>query len=234
MKAIIFVGEQMSVEVEGVDTKELFRQIGQLQEVFGNTVCGLCGGKAVPSFRMAQEFSYYEMRCTNSKGCGARLAMGQAKKANQLFPTRKLTPTGKPDWQNGAEGFHGGWTKYRGDLEGVNDSAASAERGDAYEGQVEQHGAPTPTITHHPAAEITPPNNAPVKRPITDYTAIEIRDGLIKKELQLVNAGQCARGALVAIAFAAIGGFKDPMTPIQKKAVSDAAASYIKSRTKGK
>lgn len=121
MKAIIRT-KHLSIEAEGSDVKELFAQIGKIQEILAEPDCGLCGSENIRfNCRTVDENKYYEMICTD---CGATLSFGQRKRGNELFPKRKLNREGKPDMETGTFGKHRGWTKYRGNVNDTDDAEA--------------------------------------------------------------------------------------------------------------
>lgn len=78
---------RISVEVEGKDNKDIFRQLSVFQEIFEHRVCGACEGERIRfSVREVQGNTYYELKCMD---CGATLAFGQKKADGSLFPKRK-------------------------------------------------------------------------------------------------------------------------------------------------
>ena len=103
------------VSQEGDNIKEAITGLVEsgAMEILSNNKCGVCGGEDVlPLMREVLDpedkkgkatFKYFEMRC-QSKGCWARLALGQKKTDNQLFPKKKD--------DNGNYLPNGGWEKY--------------------------------------------------------------------------------------------------------------------------
>ena len=119
MKATIKLNNIL-VEVEAEKQNELFSQLAQVSEIFGESKCGLCGGTAIkPTVRHVtsgkKTYDYYEWVCLN-QACRAKLSLGQNLEGDTLFPKRKLDPKGKPDSENGKYGKHNGWSKYRGEM----------------------------------------------------------------------------------------------------------------------
>ena len=113
-----------TVEIEGQNVKDLFRQIASLSEIFNEEKCGQCGGTEIrPNTRTVEKnkknYEYFEMVCLNPK-CRARLSFGQKADGSGIFPTRKLDANGKPDRENGSYGQHNGWSKYRGESKDEN------------------------------------------------------------------------------------------------------------------
>lgn len=87
MKAKYKVGDKLEFELDGAGQKELFKEIANIQEVFGETKCGICGSENIKFIvRVVDDNEYYELRCMD---CGAILSYGQHKKGGTLFPKRK-------------------------------------------------------------------------------------------------------------------------------------------------
>jgi hypothetical protein len=101
MKATFYVNETLKFEIEDSAQTGLFEQLAEISEVFSNDTCGHCGGKATFRVREVDENKYFEMWCPS---CYAKLAFGQNKKGNTLFPKRK-DKEGKYLDKNG-------WVKY--------------------------------------------------------------------------------------------------------------------------
>lgn len=110
MKAFLNVGP-LQFEVEAKSQKEMFKSLAEIQEVFAEDRCGLCGENNLKfSVRLVKDDNeYYEMVCLN---CGGKLSFGQTKKGEKLFPIRKVTDDGKPDRKEGKWGKHRGWYKF--------------------------------------------------------------------------------------------------------------------------
>lgn len=89
MKIKVKVSPSVIVEAEGDKQTDLFEEIAQLQEVFGQEKCGKCGGTDLRYVvREVDDNKYFELRCKNIK-CRASLAFGQHKKGGSLFPKIK-------------------------------------------------------------------------------------------------------------------------------------------------
>ena len=125
MKAVVNT-KRGAIEVEGDDQAELFKAMAQVQEVFDEVKCGLCGCTNIRQVvrKNKDEEEFYEYQCqgiidNKEKGtkerCKAYLALGQNKKGGGLFPIRALDEKGKPDRATGKFGRHNGWTRYRGE-----------------------------------------------------------------------------------------------------------------------
>lgn len=92
-------------EIEGATTKDLFRQIAILDEVFSEPSCGICECPYHFVVRTVQANEFYELRCVNEK-CRARLEFSQTKQGGGLFPRRKDP--------HGNRLPHDGWNIYTG------------------------------------------------------------------------------------------------------------------------
>lgn len=117
MQATIkLAGGARLIQVEGETQADLFEQMAQAYEVFGETCCGLCGTTNIrPVLRVVDKYRFYEYQC-EEQGCRAKLTFGQSQDVKgALFPKRKLLDNGKPDLKEGHYGEHRGWTRYRGD-----------------------------------------------------------------------------------------------------------------------
>lgn len=87
MRASYKVSDKLQFEVEGEGQKEIFKELAAIQEIFGETKCGVCGSENIKFVvRAVDDNEYYELRCMD---CGAVLAFGQHKKGGTLFPKRK-------------------------------------------------------------------------------------------------------------------------------------------------
>jgi len=94
--------QRITVEVEGDSQRDLFSEIGKVQEVFEQDTCGKCGNDDVKFVvRTVDDNQYHELRCVS---CGARLSFGANKKGGGLFPKRK---DGEGNWLP-----DGGWVKW--------------------------------------------------------------------------------------------------------------------------
>jgi hypothetical protein len=70
------------------EQKEIFRQVAQIQEVFEEEACGVCGTDLRYVVRVVEGNQFPELVCQNQK-CRAKLAFGQNKKGGTIFPKRK-------------------------------------------------------------------------------------------------------------------------------------------------
>jgi|TARA_R100001163_G_C5066306_1_gene204690 DNA-directed RNA polymerase subunit RPC12/RpoP len=103
MKAKYKVGDKLEFELDGAGQKELFKEIANIQEIFGEAKCGVCGSENIRFVvRVVDDNEYYELRCMD---CGAVLGFGQHKKGGTLFPKRK---DADGNWLENR-----GWYKYK-------------------------------------------------------------------------------------------------------------------------
>jgi hypothetical protein len=87
MKLHYKANDRLTFEIDGEGEKEIFRELAAIQEIFGETKCGMCGSTNLRFVsRIVDDNEYFELRC---KDCGAVLAFGQHKKGGTLFPKRK-------------------------------------------------------------------------------------------------------------------------------------------------
>lgn len=87
MKINYKVNDRLVFEIEGAGQKEIFKELAIIQEIFGESHCGLCDKSNLKFIvRNVEGNDYYELRCSD---CGATLAFGQHKKGGTLFPKRK-------------------------------------------------------------------------------------------------------------------------------------------------
>lgn len=87
MKLKYKVNDKLEFELDGSGQKEIFKELAIIQEIFGESNCGLCGKDHLKFIvRSVEGNDYYEMRCSD---CGATLAFGQHKKGGTLFPKRR-------------------------------------------------------------------------------------------------------------------------------------------------
>jgi hypothetical protein len=84
----------VTIECEGAGIKELFQELAEVSEAFGEQTCGKCGSDDLKFVhRESAGNHYYEMGC---RKCGARLAMGQPKVGGGLYPKRYIGADGSP------------------------------------------------------------------------------------------------------------------------------------------
>ena len=84
------VSNKLLFEFDGPDTKSIFTQLAEFQEVLGETICGACGSTNVHYVHRTDKEGndYYEMKC---RKCPARLVFGTEKASKKLFPKRYLS-----------------------------------------------------------------------------------------------------------------------------------------------
>jgi len=118
MKATLStMGGRLTFEVDADTSKDLFEQIGSIQEVFdAEQQCGCCESDDIHFVRReTQGFDFYELHC---QACRARFCFGQSKDKKNLFPKRR---------ENGKELPHGGWSRYN--PQTGEDDEAESQRG---------------------------------------------------------------------------------------------------------
>ena len=96
---------RLQIAIDAGNVKEAFKQLAELQEIFDETKCENCGKDNIYfRVRTVDGNDYYEMAC---KDCNAKLAFGQHKVGNGLFPKRKK--------EDGSYDFEKkGWNKWNG------------------------------------------------------------------------------------------------------------------------
>jgi hypothetical protein len=98
MKARRRLNNNLEIELEGEKQKDLFAELAQADEVFGESKCGWCGegnlcfrvrnSTAKQGKNKGKTFTYFEIVC---RDCGCYLPMGQHNTdAGTLFPDRKI------------------------------------------------------------------------------------------------------------------------------------------------
>jgi len=94
---------QLTFEVQADNTKEIFKQVADLQQIFeAEDACGLCDSKNLRfQVRTIEDNHYHQLTCLD---CRARFQFGQHKQGGGLYPKRK-DPDGK--WLP-----NGGWEIY--------------------------------------------------------------------------------------------------------------------------
>lgn len=114
-------GGQLTFELSGETTKDLFEQISNVQEIFeAEKSCGCCNGEDLRFLaRQVEDFKFYEIACQNPQ-CRARFAFGQAKKGGNLFPKRKD--------EDGEWLANRGWAKFVPKTEAVASGPVAAPR----------------------------------------------------------------------------------------------------------
>ena len=122
------------IKCEAETTRELVAQVAHLSEVFQFSKCGICGAPVRYVTRTAQSFTFYEVKCTDTRRCGAALKLGQPKaNPDWLFPSRKD--------QNGNWLPNDGWTIFQ---KGQNEQS-QAQRAPT-DDQYQQQPGPEPTF----------------------------------------------------------------------------------------
>jgi len=99
---VTYQAGRLTASFECDTQKDLFGQLSNFQEVFGQHSCGKCNSDDLRYVvRENDSNEYHEIRCN---GCSARLSFGVNKKGGGLFPKRKdADGNWLPD---------GGWVKW--------------------------------------------------------------------------------------------------------------------------
>ncbi len=95
MKVKVKLSENVIVEADGANTLEVFEQLAQLTEIFGEQYCGKCEGKNNKGLKYVlrkssdkskkKEYKYFELHCQDFE-CRAKLHFGQSE--DFVFPKR--------------------------------------------------------------------------------------------------------------------------------------------------
>lgn len=126
MKIVKHIGPY-TFELEGKSIKDMWKNLSDISEVFGDQVCGACKSDNIsPVHRVVEDNDFYEMRCND---CYAKLSYGQHKKGDTLFPHRK-DKDGKYKQNNGWEKY----VKNNNDAEPAPAPAASKTKPDKKDG----------------------------------------------------------------------------------------------------
>jgi hypothetical protein len=125
MEALLKVGSNVTVKVEGRYPTDLFKGISKVQEVFDVQECGCCKNKNLRFVvREVDGNEYYEMHCTDL-GCRARLPFGLSKEnKGEMYPKKRfasLSPAeqknreSEKEYADGHSGYlaNNGWYKYK-------------------------------------------------------------------------------------------------------------------------
>ena len=79
--------QRLNVQIDENSVKESFKKLAEFQEIFDEPCCQLCKNENLQFVvRTVDGNDFYELRC---KKCFAKLAYGQHKIGNSLFPKRK-------------------------------------------------------------------------------------------------------------------------------------------------
>jgi len=114
MQVQLKVAPTVIVTAESEKMTEVFEQLAQMQEIFGQDKCGKCGCTTL-HFVVRQnknDDKFYELRCTDPK-CRAILRFGCNKKGGGLFPVRKENENASLMGMKPGEYLpNNGWLKY--------------------------------------------------------------------------------------------------------------------------
>jgi hypothetical protein len=102
-----------AVQAEGDNHADIWKQLAELQEAFGERVCGKCQSDDIRYVHRQNEGGddFFELRC-QAKGCYAKLRMSVRKKEKCFYPKRKA---GKDDATGLTEGEwlpSNGWVRW--------------------------------------------------------------------------------------------------------------------------
>lgn len=107
----------MEFELDASKSKELFKALNIIQDIFDNEKCGLCGCDELRYVvRNVKDNEYYELQCTNDE-CLGRLSFGESRSGGTLFAKRRLK-NGLPARQDDEPPFDwstNGWYKFNPD-----------------------------------------------------------------------------------------------------------------------
>lgn len=110
MKATYKPNQNLVIEFDFNDQKDLFGKMHMLQEILTENTCGKCGKhNIVFSVRTVDKYTYYELKC---KDCGAVLQFGQTD--DGLYPRRYEMDGTKPKLVDGKKVWlpNSGWIKF--------------------------------------------------------------------------------------------------------------------------
>lgn len=100
-----------SVVAEGETHADLWEQLAQLQEAFGESICGKCHKSNLRHVVRTNDDGdkFYELHCQD---CRARLRMSQVKKGGNFYPRRKAVENDSSGLAQGEWLPNRGWMKY--------------------------------------------------------------------------------------------------------------------------
>jgi hypothetical protein len=114
MQLQFIINDKMTLTIEAKTLSGVMEQLSEAMEVFGENKCRKCGGADLRYiFRTDDDDNkYYEVQCTK---CFAKLAFGQHRKTNTLFPKRMDNDEGKVTGTPKGKLPDGGWLKWNRD-----------------------------------------------------------------------------------------------------------------------
>lgn len=131
-KVIVRVGN-LTFEADVGNQKQAFAFIADVQDVFGETKCGMCGSENVKfDCREHDGNKYYKMKCVP---CGAQFEFGQHKTGDTLFTKRW-------DKENKRPMPNGGWAHWQGGGGQPQSSRPSAPQGRQTDPRLQTGSAP--------------------------------------------------------------------------------------------
>lgn len=110
MLADFKVSPNLVLHIESSNQLDLFKQLGQLKEIFGISECSKCQSNDIRHVvrevddpnKKGKTYDYYELHC---QSCRSKLAFGVKQDGETLFPKRKD--------QDGKWLDNNGWTQYK-------------------------------------------------------------------------------------------------------------------------
>jgi hypothetical protein len=111
MKVTMQVTPKIKVEFESTAQTDMFKQLSELQEVFGEERCGKCKANNLKFVvRTVKENNYYELRCQK---CNAVFSFGiHRSTGNTLFPKRRDNDDGEVTGEPNGWLPDNGWLKW--------------------------------------------------------------------------------------------------------------------------
>lgn len=105
------------VMAEGETHAEIWKQLAELEEAFGESTCGKCGSQDIRHIVRTNEGGdeFYELHCQSKDGgrfCRARLRMSVRKKEKAFYPKRKAGENDASGLEQGAWLPNNGWMRY--------------------------------------------------------------------------------------------------------------------------
>jgi len=103
-----------AIMAEGESHAEIWEQLAQLEEAFGESACGQCKSMDVRHVVRENESGdkFYELHCMH---CYARLRMSVRKKGGAFYPRRKAVENDASGLEAGQWLPHYGWMRYNKD-----------------------------------------------------------------------------------------------------------------------
>ena len=120
--------DKITIKAEISDADGLFETIGPLQELMdAASHCGKCGCKNIRFIhRKSGSYDYYELACSDTIKCRAKLSLGRDQETKNLFPRRYAVEKNTEDKvvpkldENGKKVYlpNNGWVSWNNKLNG--------------------------------------------------------------------------------------------------------------------